>query len=391
MLAGRGSGHPEHGRRVRLLLAVLLIGVSGAAAATVWAGVSAESRLIRGTAKADRLAGTPVADRMFGLGGNDWLRGLGGDDLLDGGRGQDRVSGGPGNDLVRARDGARDRVYCGAGRDRVIADALDRPYKDCETVVRPKPPPVEPESRTDCSTTNYQTWTWEQCKPGSRIVLTNQSWHCNRPLASYGQLPLKVVINATSAWSDGAAVTVNSGCNGTPGTDVNLIVDIRGEGPNSSAGPGHDSFKTRVNPQNLRITGSFQCGQRAPNAHQDALQLQGGTNIAFVNVVTGDWETGMSTCQGAGGGPFYSLNQNTNIDVLGGAWLSCNHSLNGGNAGADSDVVDAKFRTGRVDGSDPNCSTFFSSRPCVNTSGLRLRNVTCERWQNGRWVSIPPT
>jgi hypothetical protein len=187
-------------------------------------------------------------------------------------------------------------------------------------------------------------------------------------------------------------VTVDSGCAGSPGTDINLIVDIRGSGPRSSAGNGHDAFKTRQNPQNLRITGSIHCGRRAPNAHQDAIQIQGGTNITFVNVrAGGDYDAGTSTCQGAGGGPFYSLNQITNVDVLGGRYISCNHALNGNNSrsGSGNGVYNARFRSGRMN--DPNCTDFAPSPPCVNTGGLTLQNLTCERWVNGRWTADSPT
>ena len=146
-----------------------------------------------------------------------------------------------------------------------------------------------------------------------------------------------------------------------------------------------------MNPQNLRITGSMQCGRRASDAHQDALQIQGGTNITFVNVEAGgDYDAGLSTCQGAGGGPFYSLNQISNVDVLGGKWIACNHALNGGYPGSDNDIVDAKFRSGRDDGSDRNCVAFYSSPPCVHTSQLRLKLITCEQWLRGRWVAVPP-
>lgn len=366
-----------------------MAGVAGMVAAAVLAGTAATERLVRGTKKADVLKGSPSSDRMFGFAGDDWLRGFGGDDVVDGGKGEDILSSGPGDDLVRARDGVRDRVFCGQGEDRVLADKLDRAYSDCETVQRPAPPSVPPESRTDCRTTNYSSWAWEQCKPGTKITVTNAGWHCSQPLSTYGALPIKVVVLSTEEWDDGAAVTVNSGCTGSPGSDVNLIVDIRGDGPKSPNGPGQDAFKTRVNPQYLRITGSLQCGHRAPNAHQDALQIQGGTNITFVNVETGDYDAGLSTCQGAGGAPFYSLNRISNVDVLGGTWISCNHSLNGGQPGDDNDIVDARFRSGRNDGGDPNCD-FASSKPCVNTSALTLRNVTCEQWLGGRWVVVPP-
>jgi hypothetical protein len=379
-------------RRRRVLLRSLPVVIGLALAATlvvVGLALAAGESIVRGTSKADTLVGTPASDKLYGYAGNDWLRGLGGDDTLVGGPGRDTLSGGPGRDVIAARDGARDKVFCGQGADRAIVDALDSVFRDCESIVYP--PPAPPESRTDCATTNYTTWTWEQCKPGTTIVVTNRPWHCNRPLESYGSLPIKVVSISTAAWDDGTAVSVNSGCNGSPGEAVNLIVDIRGSGPHSSAGSGHDAFKTRVNPTNLRITGSLQCGRREPGAHQDALQIQGGTNIAFVNVEGGgDYDAGRSTCQGAGGGPFYSLNQITNIDVIGGKWIACNHALNGGHEGADNDIVGARFRSGRDDGSDPNCAGFHGSPPCIRTGALRLQGVSCQQWLDGRWVATSP-
>jgi Ca2+-binding RTX toxin-like protein len=359
------------------------------AAGAVRASDTARTDVIRGTGKADRLTGTPRADTIRGLAGDDWLRGLGGNDVLDGGRGRDTLSGGPGNDRILARDASRDRVFCGFGNDRVVADLADQVFRDCETVARPAPPTVPAESRTDCSVTNYRSWTWEQCKPGTKIVRTNEGWHCNRPLVSYGRLPIKVVIVTTAPWRASIAVSVNSGCVGSQGTDVNLIVDVQGKGARSDTASIADAFKTRVNPENLRITGSLQCGRQEEDGHQDALQIQGGTNITFVNVVTGDYEKGLSTCQGAGGGPFYSLNRITNVDFLGGAFINCNHSLSGLHPGTDNDIVDAKFRSGRNDGSDPNCD-FHSSKPCTATRALTLRRVTCEQWIGGRWVPVPP-
>ena len=99
----------------------------------------------RATAGPDRLVGTTRADTLRGLGGGDTLLGLGGDDLLDGGGGNDtlvggagadRLVGGPGNDVASVRDGRRDRVACGPGRDRVLADRLDVVARDCEVVLR---------------------------------------------------------------------------------------------------------------------------------------------------------------------------------------------------------------------------------------------------------------
>jgi RTX calcium-binding nonapeptide repeat (4 copies) len=89
-----------------------------------------------GTPRGDVLRGTPGRDVLRGLGGPDRLYGLGGNDVLFAGRGRDRLFGGPGRDVTYTRDGARDTVSCGAGRDLVHADRLDRVARDCELVRR---------------------------------------------------------------------------------------------------------------------------------------------------------------------------------------------------------------------------------------------------------------
>jgi hemolysin type calcium-binding protein len=108
----------------------------------------------RGSAGRNVIVGGPRNDRLFGRGGSDLLRGRAGNDLLDGGRGQDRIFGdrgadlligGPGRDRlvggrgadrIRARDGQLDAINCGAGRDRVVADARDRISRNCEVRIR---------------------------------------------------------------------------------------------------------------------------------------------------------------------------------------------------------------------------------------------------------------
>ena len=99
----------------------------------------------RGTAGPDRLNGTTAGDRLLGFGGNDRLRGLGGadcllgargNDTLIGGSGGDRLEGGRGRDRLLARDGTRDRIFCGVGRDVAVVDRKDV-VRRCETVRRP--------------------------------------------------------------------------------------------------------------------------------------------------------------------------------------------------------------------------------------------------------------
>jgi Ca2+-binding RTX toxin-like protein len=85
------------------------------------------SRRRLGTSRGDRLTGTAGGDRIYGRGGADRIDGRGGADCLWGGSGAD---------LVRSRDGVRDWVDCGAGRDRAVVDRVDR-VVHCERVLRP--------------------------------------------------------------------------------------------------------------------------------------------------------------------------------------------------------------------------------------------------------------
>lgn len=111
--------------------------------------------LLNGGAGRDRLDGGPGADRVLGgrgrdtllggLGGdrldgganNDTVNGLGGVDVVIGGGGADLLLGGSGRDQVRARDGVRDAINCGPGRDVAVVDFFERVVNACERVLRP--------------------------------------------------------------------------------------------------------------------------------------------------------------------------------------------------------------------------------------------------------------
>jgi len=126
--------------------------------------VPAAAKVVRGNDNANRIKGTNGNDRLFGEGKDDRIAGRGGkdfidggsgedviagdggrdrilgqsgDDLLDGGPGRDRILGGTGDDSIYSRDGERDVVKCGGGKeDRVIADRRDRVANSCESVLR---------------------------------------------------------------------------------------------------------------------------------------------------------------------------------------------------------------------------------------------------------------
>ncbi len=108
-----------------------------------------------GGARGERIVGTNGADVLQGLGGADNLIGKRGRDVLIGGGGEDKLRGdggrdsfnmrngvtlkANGRDRVYARDGKRDEINCGAGRDLAVVDEVEDGVYDCETVREPKP------------------------------------------------------------------------------------------------------------------------------------------------------------------------------------------------------------------------------------------------------------
>jgi hypothetical protein len=82
----------------------------------------------------DRIIGDRYANELVGRQGNDLLRGNrgadfvfagGGDDGIDGGRGRDSLYGDRGDDTFWSRDGFRDSLYGGFGKDRAHRDGFD--------------------------------------------------------------------------------------------------------------------------------------------------------------------------------------------------------------------------------------------------------------------------
>lgn len=89
---------------------------------------------LRGAGHDDRLAGFGGEDGIWGLGGADGLSGGAGGDELYGGPGRDVLYGGAGDDFLEAKDGGRDYVDCGTGRDAASVDPEDLVSRSCETV-----------------------------------------------------------------------------------------------------------------------------------------------------------------------------------------------------------------------------------------------------------------
>jgi glucose/arabinose dehydrogenase len=81
--------------------------------------------VIQGKGGRDLIFGHGSDDRIYGGRGRDELFGEGGDDQLFGGNRRDALYGGRGRDFLHARDGFKDRVDGGLGRDTAVIDAHD--------------------------------------------------------------------------------------------------------------------------------------------------------------------------------------------------------------------------------------------------------------------------
>ncbi len=98
-------------------------------------GVSGKD-VISGSRGRDRINGGSANDRISGGSSGDRIAGDAGHDRINGNSGSDLIRGNSGNDRISSRDGARDRVNCGLGRDSVVADRKDRVSRNCERVRR---------------------------------------------------------------------------------------------------------------------------------------------------------------------------------------------------------------------------------------------------------------
>jgi chitodextrinase len=230
------------------------------------------------------------------------------------------------------------------------------------------------------------------CVPRTTLTFTDGQLVCDRPLSSYGPLPLKVIADYTPGrrYGGNGAIDLTTGCAGDGNAQtIDLIVDVRGDG--TTYGPGVDAVKVRLEAGyngGIQLTGHADCGPRVDSsAHADGVQLQGGRDITFVDFSIGNYDAGTSTCQGAGGAFFYSGAGGytpQNVSVVRGKYIACNHSLNATQAQSGS-VTNASFRSGRTDGTDAVCTGFASSPACQDIQNVQHSGVTCQNWRNGRW------
>lgn len=227
-----------------IIAAALLAPMSATRSVKTITGTS-KADLLRGSSGPDRIKGLAGADRIFGYGGNDVLMGGSGPDLIVGGKGRDVISGGPGNDRINARDGERDTISCGTGRDVVVRDPVDVVAPDCEV-----PPLTQP------------------ADPRRTITLTNEPWKC------LGKVDLDLV-KVTMRTPVEDALRIDQNCTGRvkrievdTWTADGIKVQNRGT-------VAHDF---------VIESGYVKCHDVYPGYHQDGVQAMGGHRLTFRNL-----------------------------------------------------------------------------------------------------------
>lgn len=257
------------------------------------------------------------------------------------------------------------------------------------------PPPPPTGGQVTCLRSTRANWVPDDCIANATINVTNAIWTCNASVSSIataagGTPPVRVIQTFTQVVATGAGgmTELLQNCTGDGNTDtVDFIFKQVGlSGVTGGVGGDGDSFKLKPfasGPHDLEFTGNIDCGVGV--GHSDAWQIQtaANRNVTGVNVTTGDWDAGTSTCKGAGGAVFWS--GGSGINVEGGKFVTCNHGLNANNATGTNSVIGASFRSGRGEstatGGDPNCQDTAITQPCIGTGNLTtFTGVTCQAW-----------
>lgn len=143
----------------------------------------------------------------------------------------------------------------------------------------------------------------EDAAPGTTIR-TSENWLCNRPLEDYGELPIIIKSRIDNDGVQPAAVEAvtlsGPDCtgDGDPET-IDLALEIEGDG--DRVGPSADAVKVKLGAHDIEIAGFADCGRSAPGVRQNGIHVMLGYRITFVQLRSGDPETGTWTCGGEGG------------------------------------------------------------------------------------------
>ncbi len=179
--------------------------------------------------------------------------------------------------------------------------------------------------------------------------------------------PDKIQVNFTRGQTTDIVLLDMANCTGDSDSDtVDWIACTEGNGIDT--GTTDDAMKASGNsgPNGIQITqqgctnmggtggltGGLNCMGHVIGAnHQDAMQFNGaGTNITFVDMVSGDYHGKRATCPDSGGGAFISLFSTvgfcTNCNIIRAHIVACNKGFNANTDGS----VNNTLPTGTVTG-----------------------------------------
>ncbi len=140
----------------------------------------------------------------------------------------------------------------------------------------------------------------EEATPGTTIR-TDENWVCDRPLESYGELPIIVKSRIVDQPRPGAGVILSGpDCagDGNPET-IDLVLEIQGDG--GRIGPTSDAVRIKLGAHDIEIEGYADCGEAPAGVRQNGIYVMLGYRITFVGFRVGDPDAGEWTCKGASG------------------------------------------------------------------------------------------
>lgn len=297
--------------------------LAGVVVSALALAVPAAAVTVLGTNAAETIYGTARADAIDAKAGDDRVFAFAGNDVVTGGPGADRIEAGLGNDVVHARDGRRDVIGCGPGRDTAVVDARDV-VRGCELVQRPAapppPPPPPPPAPSPVALENQKPgtpgWATIGVAPGRAIegytvpsALTGEtiSFHVSaEPEASYRILVYRI------GWYGGAGARLVA-C--LPGCDASAGAETRPVPPATSLGLVHAGWPAS---QGLAIPGDWVSGYYLVHYLLTSGPYAGNSSVSWLLLREGAGrrapllvQAGASTWQaynGWGGGSLYPFN-----------------------------------------------------------------------------------
>lgn len=189
-----------------------------------------------------------------------------------------------------------------------IQDTDPVPHPETVTVTEPGTTTTPPTTTEPTPDPERPLW-----RAGGTTINSTTRWNCNQPLSNFGTLPITLNSNVTNAHARTLAngvVGFNAGCrgDGDPNT-IDICLHINGNG--TTLGSDDDGLVLRGGMDIQVGCGpgdhpNIDCGTEGPNAHMDGIASHEGYRMEFWDLTSGNWDTKVATCHGAGAVVYWS-------------------------------------------------------------------------------------